>query len=178
MKVRNTFIIFLVSGFWHGANWTFIFWGFLNAVFFLPLLLFNKNRSNLDSIAVNRYFPSSKEFFQILITFSLTSFAWIFFRSPNVNFAFQYIENIFSGLSQKEDYLLLYNYFMWEIGLLLPFFLLFLIFVEWSSRNNNHGLENTALTWNPVLRIGFYHLIVILILFSFQKQQSFIYFQF
>ena len=50
MKVRNTFIIFLVSGFWHGANWTFIVWGLLNAIYFLPLLLQNKNRSNLGEI--------------------------------------------------------------------------------------------------------------------------------
>jgi len=79
MKVRNTFIIFIVSGFWHGANWTFIVWGALNAVYFLPLLLTNKNRSNLDIAAQGKYIPSFKEFLSIFFTFVLTVFAWIFF---------------------------------------------------------------------------------------------------
>lgn len=71
MKIRNTFIIFLVSGFWHGANWTFIIWGGLNAIYFLPLLVASKNRQNLEVVAMNRLLPSFKEFLQILITFLL-----------------------------------------------------------------------------------------------------------
>ncbi|MBF1097142.1 MAG: MBOAT family protein, partial [Riemerella sp.] len=54
MKVRNTFVIFVVSGFWHGANWTFIAWGLLNAIYFLPLLLTSKNRVNLGVVADGR----------------------------------------------------------------------------------------------------------------------------
>lgn len=69
MKIRNTFIIFLVSGFWHGANWTFIVWGGLNAVYFLPLMLTNSNRNNLEIVAQGRYFPSIREIFGMLITF-------------------------------------------------------------------------------------------------------------
>ncbi|GGZ53541.1 O-acyltransferase [Mesonia mobilis] len=75
MKVRNTFIIFLVSGFWHGANWTFIVWGGLNALYFLPLLLRGNNRNHLEVVAYDRWFPSFKELFQIGITFILTVFA-------------------------------------------------------------------------------------------------------
>ncbi|MCK5760566.1 MAG: MBOAT family protein, partial [Candidatus Delongbacteria bacterium] len=78
LKVRNIFIIFLVSGFWHGANWTFLAWGFLNALYFIPLMLLNKNRINTDNAAQGKIFPSIKETFQILVTFLLTSFAWIF----------------------------------------------------------------------------------------------------
>ena len=48
MKIRNIFIIFIVSGFWHGANWTFIIWGALNAIYFLPLMLLNRNRNNIE----------------------------------------------------------------------------------------------------------------------------------
>ena len=75
MKVRNTFIIFIVSGFWHGANWTFIIWGALNAIYFLPLLLSNNNRNNIDTVAQGKQLPSFKEFFSMLITFGLTVFA-------------------------------------------------------------------------------------------------------
>lgn len=83
-QIRNVFIIFLVSGFWHGANWTFVLWGGLNALFFLPLLLTNRNRKNLGGLAENSWFPSIKEFFQIIITFCLTTFAWIFFLGPKM----------------------------------------------------------------------------------------------
>lgn len=96
-KVRNVFIIFIVSGFWHGANWTFICWGMLNALYFLPLLLLNKNRENASSIvASGRVFPTIKELFQILLTFSLTVFAWIFFRADNLNHAYGFISGIFT----------------------------------------------------------------------------------
>jgi D-alanyl-lipoteichoic acid acyltransferase DltB (MBOAT superfamily) len=71
-KIRNIFIIFIVSGFWHGANWTFIVWGALNAIYFLPLLLLNQNRKNLEIVAKNRLLPSLKDFFSILMTFGLT----------------------------------------------------------------------------------------------------------
>src|SRR5690606_24136153 len=96
MKVRNTFIIFIVSGFWHGANWTFIVWGALNAVYFLPLLLLNKNRSNIDIVAKGKFLPSFREFIAMSITFLLTAFAWIFFRSENLNHAVTYVGGIFS----------------------------------------------------------------------------------
>ena len=75
MKIRNTFIIFLVSGFWHGANWTFIVWGFLNALYFLPTMLLNKNRLNTDTVAKGRIFPAFREMQQVLITFTLTLLA-------------------------------------------------------------------------------------------------------
>ena len=78
IKVRNTFIIFFVSGFWHGANWTFIFWGILNALFIMPSIIFNTNRNNLNSVAQGKDLPNIKEFFSIVITFSLTVLTWIF----------------------------------------------------------------------------------------------------
>ena len=91
MKVRNTFIIFIVSGFWHGANWTFIVWGALNALYFLPLLLTNNNRKNLETVAQGQLLPSGRETFSILLTFGLTVVAWIFFRAENINHALNYI---------------------------------------------------------------------------------------
>jgi D-alanyl-lipoteichoic acid acyltransferase DltB (MBOAT superfamily) len=97
MKVRNTFIIFIVSGFWHGANWTFIVWGALNAIYFLPLLLLGKNRENLGIAAEGRLVPNTKEIFQIGLTFSLTVLAWVFFRAKCVGDAWIYLRGIFSS---------------------------------------------------------------------------------
>jgi D-alanyl-lipoteichoic acid acyltransferase DltB (MBOAT superfamily) len=84
MKIRNTFIIFIVSGFWHGANWTFIAWGALNALFIMPSIIIKTNRNNIDIVAQGKLFPTVKELFQIIMTFCLTVFAWIFFRSENL----------------------------------------------------------------------------------------------
>ena len=77
-KIINTFIVFIVSGFWHGANWTFIAWGALNAIYFLPLLILNRNRQYLDIVAQGKSLPTLKEFFNICTTFALTVLAWIF----------------------------------------------------------------------------------------------------
>lgn len=94
MRIRNTFIIFLVSGFWHGANWTFIIWGALNALFIMPSIIFKTNRANLDIVASGRKLPSFKDIMNISITFGLITFAWIFFRAENVEQAFSYISRI------------------------------------------------------------------------------------
>jgi len=91
MKIRNTFIIFLVSGFWHGANWTFIIWGGLNALYFLPLLLAKKNRKNIDTVAQDKIFPSVRESLSMIGTFSLTVLAWIFFRAESLPHALNYL---------------------------------------------------------------------------------------
>src|SRR5690606_31754603 len=97
MKIRNTFIIFLVSGFWHGANWTFVIWGLLHAIYFLPLLLTGVNRANLDVVAAGAWFPGIKETVQVLCTFFLVCIAWVFFRAETLSDAFVYISGIFSA---------------------------------------------------------------------------------
>lgn len=140
-KIRNTFIIFLVSGFWHGANWTFIFWGFLNALFFLPLLLSNRNRNNLGVVAANRLLPSFRECIAMLSTFLLTIFAWIFFRADSLSHAFDYIRIICSETLFKSpiadiwtintDYQIIY------FSVLIIFFLAF----EWLHRDKQYGLQ-------------------------------------
>ncbi|PCJ95903.1 MAG: membrane-bound O-acyltransferase family protein [Flavobacteriaceae bacterium] len=171
MKVRNTFIIFIVSGFWHGANWTFIIWGALNALYFLPLLLLNKNRVNTNVVAKGKYLPTLKEFLNIIITFGLTLLAWIFFRAENVSDALNYIKNIFSmSLFTKPDVFPLIT-----ISLLLMFTM-----VEWIQRERAHGLEIKIgrIYFSRPIRWAIYGGIIILI-FSFGgSKQEFIYFQF
>jgi len=68
IKIRNTFIIFLVSGFWHGANWTFIVWGLLNALYIMPSIIFKTHRNNIDIVARDRRWPTAAEVFSILLT--------------------------------------------------------------------------------------------------------------
>ncbi|MDA9316907.1 MBOAT family protein, partial [Polaribacter sp.] len=91
----NTFVIFLVSGFWHGANWTFIVWGLIHAILFVPLLLNKKNRRYVDTVAQNNILPSFKEFFQMLKTFVLVTFLWIIFRSDSITDSYYYVIKMF-----------------------------------------------------------------------------------
>ena len=178
MKIRNTFIIFIVSGFWHGANWTFIIWGTLNAIYFLPLLLKNKNRNNLETIANGKPLPSIKDFINMLITFGITVFAWIFFRSENTTHAFQYIYDLFIGLVNKKGYIQALNLIYWEIELTIPILLMIFILIEWVGRNNQFALQKFGLKWKRPIRHLFYYLIVFAIFWFTGKEQTFIYFQF
>lgn len=173
MKIRNTFVIFIVSGFWHGANWTFIFWGALNALYFLPLMLFNKNRKNTDTVAENRVIPNLKELFQIGITFFLTVIAWIFFRAENVWVAFDYIKKIFSNFFIHLRQPLVY------LNKLTTLLIIVLILVEWFQRNKKHGLEFLNLKIPKIGRWCIYLVLIIIIMYFKQPgQQQFIYFQF
>jgi alginate O-acetyltransferase complex protein AlgI len=177
MKVRNTFIIFIVSGFWHGANWTFIVWGALNAIYFLPLLLSNKNRTYLDTVAQGKHFPNFRESFGILLTFSLTIFAWIFFRAENMSHALSYINEIFSSsllvVPQGSHFkgTGIHPYIM---------FILVIIFMvtEWIGRENRYALANLGIAWRRPLRYAMYYGIIVAILWFGVNEQEFIYFQF
>ncbi|MGD0279578.1 MAG: MBOAT family O-acyltransferase [Smithella sp.] len=168
--VRNTFIVFLVCGFWHGANWTFIVWGLINALYFLPLLLLGKNRKNIDTVAQGKILPTIKELFQIVTTFSLATLAWIFFRADSLSQAFSYIGNLFAKS------LIAYPEYSGGGKLILPLLLIMiLILAEWLQRDKQHGLEN--LKMHPVLRWIIYYCIT-LIIFIFGCPHQFIYFQF
>ena len=170
MKVRNTFIIFLVSGFWHGANWTFIIWGFLNALYFLPLLLTKRNRKHLDIVAQNRRLPHVKELLSIGLTFGLTVLAWIFFRAETVGHAFSYLKGIF-------------NTSLLSIPTIRPtnllVLLLFFMSIEWVGRRQKYAIKVIFLKQSRLLRWSFYMLLIVLtFIFSSQTEQEFIYFQF
>lgn len=169
MKVRNTFIIFLVSGFWHGANWTFIAWGALNALYFMPLLLTNRNRANLDIVAQGRLLPTFREAAAVLLTFALTVFAWIFFRAESLPHAFSYISGMFSGellIMPKANELL--------VLVLIAIFMT----VEWIGRDYPYAIAHMGLKWPRAVRWGFYYLIITAIFVFGGKEQEFIYFQF
>ncbi len=177
-KIRNTFIIFIVSGFWHGANWTFIFWGALNALYFLPLLLSNSNRNNVEIVAKNKLLPSLKELFQILATFTMTVFAWIFFRAENIKHAFRYISGIFSGREFS-------NVFpeSWGGRLLTDFgftiiAIALMITIEWFGREEQYGINGLSKLEFKFARWSIYILIVFFLVIFEGSSQDFIYFQF
>jgi alginate O-acetyltransferase complex protein AlgI len=172
-KIRNIFIIFIVSGFWHGANWTFIIWGALNAIYFLPLLLMKKNRSNLDVVAQNSFFPNIKEILQVATTFTLTTLAWVFFRSASVSDAIDYLSGIFSSslFSFPKN---VYGFPQYEVITILVIF----IFSEWVQRRKEHGLQFDNNKIPRIIRWCIYYIIIIIISVYSGIQQQFIYFQF
>ena len=133
--VRNTFVIFLLSGFWHGANWTFIAWGAFHALLFLPLILTGKNRKYTNQVAEGRFLPGFKELCQMLFTFFLAAMGWIIFRAENIGHAWGYFRGVFSKslfavpwLKNRETYLVVFL----SVAIML--------FVEWINRGKRHGL--------------------------------------
>jgi D-alanyl-lipoteichoic acid acyltransferase DltB (MBOAT superfamily) len=175
MKVRNTFIIFLVSGFWHGANWTFIVWGALNAIYILPSIVSRTNRNNLDIVARGKILPSIGELGSITVTFLLTVFAWIFFRAESLPAAIRYLRRIFSKTFFQVPYFP-------GIRTAIPVFVLLFFFflIEWLQREHQYGIQTFGNRWNRVLRWGFYGLLGIIIYYYalVVDKQQFIYFQF
>ena len=168
MKVRNTFIIFLVSGFWHGANWTYLVWGLINAIYFLPLLLHNRNRSNMGEIEMGWNFSSLKTVLNILGTFVLTTIAWIFFRAKTISEAIGYIKKMLTDFHFESQYLTneRYNY---ELLLLVFVF----VGVEWFNRSKVEPFSG-KLSWIKVAIA----IITLLTLGVYSDYKEFIYFQF
>ena len=172
-KIRNTFIIFIVSGFWHGANWTFIIWGMLNAIFIMPSIVFKTNRNYLNIVAEDRTFPNFREFFSMSITFLFTIFAWIFFRSDTITQAISIFRKIFS-----KSFLKIPNFE--GIGLSIPLFATILVFllIEWKGRREQFAISNVFVGNSAIYRWTFYLLLIIMILTNVGVEQKFIYFQF
>jgi D-alanyl-lipoteichoic acid acyltransferase DltB (MBOAT superfamily) len=169
MSIRNTFIIFVVSGFWHGANWTFLIWGALNAIYFMPLLIARRNRNNIDIVAQGKILPSVSDFFRILITFLLTVLAWIFFRAGSAGQAMDILGEICSP-----------SFFTMPELLPMRVIILVLIFViiEWLGREQPYALHQVGKHLTKPYRYAFYYAIMIAILWFTGKSQEFIYFQF
>ena len=173
MKVRNTFAIFIVSGFWHGANWTFIVWGALNALYFLPLLLLNKNRLNTDVIAYKKFIPTLKELIQIGITFSLTVFAWIFFRANNIRHAISYISEILSpSLFTTPKFKGIME------SIIIIILVIVFVLIEWKGREGKYAIAHLGIKRKRYFRYALYYAIILAIFLFGGKEQQFIYFQF
>lgn len=159
--IRNTFVIFLLSGLWHGANWTYVTWGLYHALLFVPLILFGRTKA-YSGTATWKQIP------QILFTFALVVIGWIIFRAPSISDAWGYITSLFTSSIAFP---------MVISGLKRTIFaVLILIGVEWFQRKKAHGLDIVNLHWS--LRYSIYYILMLFILELGGNSQSFIYFQF
>lgn len=163
--IRNIFIVFLVSGFWHGANWTFIVWGAIHSALFIPLFIFGKNRTYLNE--GRHLIPSMGEVGQMILTFALVTLAWVFFRAESIKSAVGYLSAFISNPWSEGFRLSLYLLPLAGIGMMLA--------LEWIFR----GKQILAFQF-PALRYAGYAGVVMTILFfgAFFNPQDFIYFQF
>lgn len=168
--VRNTFVIFLVSGLWHGANWTFVAWGAFHALLFLPLLLGGRNRKYLTDIAGDRWYPTFGEVGLMLRTFLLAMAGWLLFRATSLAEAGRWVADIFTftGYALSET-------FPHEGRVVFPMIGLLLV-GEWINRREQFGFARYP-KWKG-LRWVIYFFIVLLIFMYAPGSQTFIYFQF
>lgn len=169
--VRNVFVVFLVSGFWHGANWTFIIWGALHAAFFLPIILLSRNRKYLDTVAADRFLPTAREMINMLFTFGLVCIGWIFFRAEDLEQATGYLLRILDHPVLEVD--ILRKHVLLILGILI------FVLIEWTQRRRQHAFEFRGNRIPQLVRAGIYLLTALSILVFAPKQESpFIYFQF
>ncbi len=167
-QIRNVFIIFLISGFWHGANWTFIAWGGLHALFFIPILLKRSDRKLGKKREAKTGALNIKEFLQIGLTFFLTCIAWIFFRSSSITDGFNYLKRIVLDQGYNLEYLSLERY---NVEMLL--LIMVLLFIEWTHQTKEHPLVGKFELQKTAI------IIIFILLFGvFSNHSTFIYFQF
>ena len=160
-SIRNVFIIFLLSGFWHGANWTFIVWGGIHAALFLPSFIFKTNRKYIDDdFETQKWYPSILEFIKILFTFTFVMIAWIFFRSDSLFVAFDYLKRIFIQYKIPSDNRLMLIYVI--------------LFISLDILIKKIGIR--IFYKNYLVQLGF--IIIILYYFLIGNEQTFIYFNF
>jgi len=174
--IRNTFIIFLVSGFWHGASWNYIVWGFIHACGFLPLLLLNRNRKHVsDVVAQDQLLPTSKEVWQMVTTFTFVTVAWVFFRADDMQHAVGYIKHALVSFYEHPAQIL-----SLPKGISILFYIIPLLLFDWFFRHDERHLKTLNIRY---FRYSFYILLSITIvkyldLFSGNEKVEFIYFQF
>ncbi len=166
-SIRNIFLIFTVSGFWHGANFSFVFWGLFHSLLFIPSFLLNTNRKYKSSIIGEKtFFPTPIDFLQTVFTFFLVTVGWIFFRSENISESFDFIFKMFLDFS-----------FPNQIRSPLIFYVLPLIVLEYLMRH--YPRLNFKFRNQYIFDLVFLTILVILIIFNFGRAQvNFIYFQF
>lgn len=165
--IRNTLVIFLVSGLWHGANWTFVAWGAYHAILFLPLIVLGKNRKYTNVVAEDRALPNITELGQIVLTFILAMIGWVLFRSETIGQAWDFLCGMFNSTLFAKP----------SIPFKTVLFVVIMLVVEWIQRKKEHGFVMDGVK-SAVLRYACY-LAVLLVIFVYGVfNETFIYFQF
>lgn len=167
--IRNVYIVWAISGLWHGANWTLVCWGLYHATLLAIYNIFGINTKYKNVVASNRYLPNIKEALQMVLTFVLAVIGWIIFRAEHLPQAVGYFTAMFTNpvtgnLGGKKMLL-------WCMGLMV---------VEWLQRDKQHALQFTQVCpfdYRPI-RWCVYYVIILLIVVYAGSNQAFIYFQF
>lgn len=168
ITIRNVILVFLVSGLWHGANWTFVFWGAIHAMVFIFVLWRNQGRSPSEEGNKHDFSQIMVAVFSGFLTFAVVTLAWVFFRSGSIDAAFQYLTNIFLHVGNQSRLRLAYQVPLFFVGLML--------LLEWKGRKRVSVLDFPSLS----VKYGLYLVFFLSILFygAFVDSHQFIYFQF
>jgi len=162
----NLLATFTLSGLWHGANWTFVIWGALHGLYYLPLVLRARNRQfTSDVVAAGRWLQTFREAGAVSVTFFLVLIAWVFFRARSLGHALDYLHGMFAGGWSMPTNLL---GFVYVVGLLS---------IEWIQREKPHALEISGLPM-PLRWTIYYLLAIVILVYRAGNNASFIYFQF
>lgn len=172
--IRNIMIVFLLSGLWHGADWSFVAWGAYHGVLLVLLLLLNRNEKYEHVVAYDKWYPTLKELCQMLLVFLLSMVGWILFRAPSMADAWHYL----CGMMQFGTLRAGYRFFLPNELLVYPTNVLIIIMlvVEWIQRKKQHGLQMNIKQW--YIRYPIYLAIIGMILYYSNSASTFIYFQF
>ncbi|GLB47932.1 MBOAT family O-acyltransferase [Neptunitalea lumnitzerae] len=173
VKVPVIFLQFIIIGFWHGANWTFFYWGLLQACYFIPTIYKKSKKPQTKVVAQGKFFPSPIELLKVLRVFTLVCFSMIFFRATSVSQAFGYIGTIFSSSLFEKIQITSPRTFTTTSILVGIFFL-----VEWLGREDQYAIEKIVLKWKRPLRFVFYYAIIATIFIYKGEPQEYIYFNF
>ena len=166
-------INFVLVGLWHGANWTFIMYGFLHGCYFIPLI-FRGTLNKKKTIAKNKPFPALREVINVLGTFILVMLTFIIFRSETIGQAFEYFQRLFSISLFSIPDILLNN----KTSFITLLFILLMFLLEWHGREQQYGIAHFGVKWPKPLRWAFYYCIILAIFIFAGSNQQFIYLQF
>ncbi|MES2477468.1 MAG: MBOAT family O-acyltransferase [Bacteroidota bacterium] len=178
-KLRNVFIVFLLSGFWHGASFNRIVWGGLHAVFMIPIVLWSgaDNRYK-EIVAKGKLFPSIKELFQIISTFLLCTLALIVFRTTSIGDSLAYLKKICISTFKGDIFVQIAEFWRGSVGWTPGLLLVMFIVMEWLNRTRKYALEDMAKDKPLLLRWIIYFVILVMLFLFANRSRQFIYFQF
>lgn len=169
IKIRNIIIVFLIMGFWHGAEWRYIALGAMHGIYFIPIILLNRERRYSEIVANDKKLPSIVELGKMISTLGLYSLALVFFRSVDMQSSFDYLGRIFSYTTQPESS---------QIPKTVAVLISIMMIVEWVGRRNQHAIEAIEQKFSRPFRWGFYLTLLASMVYFAKPEQPFIYFQF